>query len=175
MSWRGRWPFLPQTKLQQSAEILQEGLTRNPQAAGLAGPLASVLALLGRREEARQTLAEVSVGDQPAAFPIIVSLIPAHWAKVFLYQSVQERLYDGLHLAASFAGGNCSEPRGRTESNDDPAAQVVTVTRLGWFGPTAAEAVPKLVALLREMRPLRLQVIKTLAKIGPEAAAAFPL
>ena len=48
------------------------------------------------------------------------------------------------------------------------------MTRLGWFGPTAAEAVSELVELLKDNGPLRLQVIKTLRKIGPEAAAALP-
>jgi TolB-like protein/class 3 adenylate cyclase/Flp pilus assembly protein TadD len=155
---------------QQAAQVLQEGLTRNSQAAGLAGPLASVLALLGRRQEARQTLQKyLSETDQR----LLDYTFPLSWGRwVVDPQRVRERLHDGLRLAVLPPDITVASLIVELKRKDDPRARVVAVTRLGWFGPSAAEAVPELIELLKDDGPIRLQVINTLGKIGPDAGAA---
>ncbi|OWK18883.1 hypothetical protein AJ88_03105 [Mesorhizobium amorphae CCBAU 01583] len=48
--------------LKQAAEVFGEGVRRNPDATALFLPLSSVLAQLGRREEARQMLLKFRPG-----------------------------------------------------------------------------------------------------------------
>jgi transposase-like protein len=104
---------------------------------------ASVLAHLGRRKEARETLLTLRPGsDQttlenlPFAFPI------KEWegkSKRF-----GERLFDGFRIAGLPL--DVTVPKLIDElKGDDPFARQLAMKRLGWFGAAAAEAVPVLV------------------------------
>jgi HEAT repeat protein len=57
--------------------------------------------------------------------------------------------------------------------SDDPFRRLITVKRLGWFGQSAAPAVPALIAALQD-ETVREEAVKSLGKIGPEAKAAIP-
>ena len=56
---------------------------------------------------------------------------------------------------------------------DDPAGRRIATKRLGWFGPSAAEAVPALVMLLEDVE-VREEAVQSLRKIGPKAKSAIP-
>ena len=158
--------------LKQAAEVLGNALSKNPIANVLLVPLSSILAQLGRREEARKTLLKIRPGAEQQEienFPDVYAF-PFHWDDK--HASVRERLNDGLRVAAlpldvtvlsleaTLRTGNLFE-------------QIHAAIRLGWFGPAAAHAVPTLIEALKDKR-LRNYTIATLGKIGPPAKAAIP-
>lgn len=155
--------------LKQAAEVFEEGFRRNPSAIAILPAYASVLAHLGRRKEARETLLTLRPGsDQttlenlPFAFPIII------WeggSKRF-----GERLFDGFRIAGLPLDVTVPKLIGELKG-DDPFARQLAMKRLGWFGAAAAEAVPVLVQALED-DDLRQQAVEALGKIGPPAKAA---
>src|SRR5262249_18071264 len=150
--------------LKQAAEVFEEGLRRNPQAATLLVPLSSVLAQLGRREEARQMLQKFLPGvDQRGLenFPDTYSFIRFKWD--YEHASVRERLFDGLRLAALPLETTVSSLVNELKDHD-PFRQLSAARRLGWFGPMAGDAVPALIAAL-EHQYLRQEIVQSLGKI----------
>ena len=155
--------------LKQAAEVFEEGFRRNPSAIAILPAYASVLAHLGRRNEARETLLTLRPGsDQttlenlPFAFPIRT------WeggSKRF-----GERLFDGFRIAGLPLDVTVPKLIGELKG-DDPFARQLAMKRLGWFGAAAAEAVPVLVQALED-DALRQQAVEALGKIGPPAKAA---
>jgi adenylate cyclase len=155
--------------LKQAAEVFEEGFGRNPSAIALLPAYASVLAHLGRRKEARETLLtlrpgsdQITLENLPFAFPI------KEWegkSKRF-----GERLFDGFRIAGLPL--DVTVPKLIDElKGDDPFARQLAMKRLGWFGAAAAEAVPVLVQALED-DALRQQAVEALGKIGPPAKAA---
>ena len=155
--------------LEQAAEVFEEGFRRNPTAIAILPAYASVLAHLGRRKEARETLLTLRPGsDQttlenlPFAFPIRI------WEggpKRF-----GERLFDGFRIAGLPLDVTVPKLIGELKG-DDPFARQLAMKRLGWFGAAAAEAVPVLVQALED-DDLRQQAVEALGKIGPPAKPA---
>ena len=158
--------------LPRSAEAFAEGLNRNAQANALLLPLGSVLAALGRREEARQALLAWRRGADQRALENIADgyELPFTWDDQ--HQRIRERLYDGLRLAALPLEVTVStlvaELKGQNALNRQFAAR-----RLGWFGPLANAAVPALIEALMDDYA-RKDAVEALRKIGPEAKAAVP-
>lgn len=86
------------------------------------------------------------------------------------HKAVRERLLDGaaaLSLHVTVSSLTADLKRG------DPGSRRIAAKRLGWFGTSAAEAVPALIVLLGDVG-VREEVVQTLRKIGPEAKAAIP-
>jgi len=84
--------------LKQAAQVLEEGVKQNPNAAELFIPFTSILAQLGRREEARQMLQRFLPGlDQKGLENFPDTYVFAQWDKL---PRMRERLYDGLRVAA---------------------------------------------------------------------------
>ena len=156
--------------LEQAAEVFEEGFNRNQSATSILPAYASVLAHLGRRDDARETLLALRPGsDQttlenlPFTFPIEI------WeggSKQF-----GESLFDGFRIAGLPLGVNVPILIGEL-SGDDPFARQLAMRRLGWFGAAAADAVPALVQALDD-DALRQEAVGTLGKIGPPAKAAI--
>jgi adenylate cyclase len=156
--------------LKQAAQVLAEGVEKSPRA--LALPLASVLAQLGRREEASRTLLmwQPGMGQVISTNFIDAYVFPFKWKSE--YATVRERLYDGIRVASLPLTVTVSSLAADLKQ-DDPFTQTIAVQRLGWFGPAAGPAVPALVALLPDEH-IREQVVQSLGKIGPQAKAAIP-
>jgi adenylate cyclase len=158
--------------LKQAAEVFGEGVRRNPDATALFLPLSSVLAQLGRREEAGQMLLKFRPGvDQKGLENLPGTYIfPFKWD--YEHVSVRERLYDGLRVAALPLDVTVSSLEAELGAGN-PISQLFATRRLGWFGPAAAQAVPALVEALK-VEHLRREAIEALGKIGPPARAAIP-
>jgi TolB-like protein/class 3 adenylate cyclase/Tfp pilus assembly protein PilF len=164
--------FFTMGDLKQAAEVFEEGVGRNPGAATLFLPLGSVLAQLGRREEARQMLLKFQpggdrkgLGNLPEAYTF-----PFTWDRE--HTRLRERLYDGLRVAALPLDVTVSSLQAELGAGN-PISQLFAAKRLGWFGPAAAQAVPALVEALK-VEYLRREAIEALGKIGPPAQAAIP-
>jgi adenylate cyclase len=158
--------------LEQAADVLDEGFKRNPSAAALLPPLASVLAQIGRREEARQWLQTWRPQTDLLMFANIWSSyrFPVQWKPE--HASVRERLYDGLRVASLPLDVTVSSLLAELK-REDPLSRQLTVQRLGWFGPSAAPAVPALIELLGD-EDVRVEAVQSLGKIGPSAREAIP-
>jgi adenylate cyclase len=158
--------------LEQAAQAFADGIGKNPQAFALLPPLASVLAQLGRREEASRALLtwRPEMNQLNSANFVDTFIFPFKWEPE--YARVRERLYDGIRVASLPLNVTVSSLMADL-NQDDPFARTIAVQRLGWFGPAAAPAVPTLIELLGD-EPLREKVIECLGKIGPEAKAAIP-
>ncbi len=160
--------------LEEAARALRDGLDRDPQATALAPLAASVYAQLDRRDEAREALAAWRLGaDQQALEDAAAAYsFPVRWAD--RQRELNDRLLDGLNLAVlppevTVASLLYSLPE------QDPAEQVQTLRRLGWFGLAAAPAVAEVMKWLdRGQKLVRREAIITLGKIGPAAKAALP-
>jgi adenylate cyclase len=147
--------------LKQAAEVFGEGVIRNPDATALFLPLSSVLAQLGRREEARQMLLKFRPGVDQKGLENLPDTLPPSFNWEYEHASVQEPLDVTVSsLEAELGAGN-------------PISQLFATRRLGWFGPAAAQAVPALVEALK-VEYLRREAIEALGKIGPPARAAIP-
>ena len=158
--------------LKHAAEVFEEGVRRNPGATTLFLPLGSVLAQLGRREEARQMLLRFRPGvDQKGLENLSDAYtFPFNWD--YEYARVRERLYDGLRVAALPLDVTVSSLEAELGAGN-PFSQLFATKRLGWFGPAAAQAVPALIEALK-VEYLRREAIEALGKIGPPARAAIP-
>ncbi|HEY7764002.1 MAG TPA: adenylate/guanylate cyclase domain-containing protein, partial [Aestuariivirgaceae bacterium] len=86
--------------LKQAAEVFSEGFRQNPEAVDLLPPLASVLAHLGRRTEARQLLFKWRPqADQKALERFARAYkFPFRWARE--HARVWQRLIEGVRVAA---------------------------------------------------------------------------
>jgi tetratricopeptide (TPR) repeat protein len=158
--------------LKQAAEVFEEGVRRNPDATALFLPLSSVLAQLGRREEARQMLLKFRPGVDQKGLENLPDTLPPRLNWEYEHASVQERLYDGLRVAALPLDVTVSSLEAELGAGN-PISQLFATKRLGWFGPAAAQAVPALVEALK-VEHLRREAIEALGKIGPPARAAIP-
>ena len=158
--------------LQQAAEVFEEGVGRNPGATTLFLPLGSVLAQLGRREEARQMLLKFRPGGDQKGLENLPEAytFPFNWD--YEHARLRERLYDGLRVAALPLDVTVSSLEAELGAGN-PFSQLFATKRLGWFGPAAAQAVPALVEALK-VEHLRREAIGALGKIGPPARAAIP-
>jgi len=158
--------------LEQAAEVFDQGARKNPNATALMPPFASVLAGLGRREEARRKLLVWRPGTDQAALEDLARdyKFPIRWAPE--YKRVRERLLDGVRAAALPLDVTVSSLAAELK-RDDPAGRWIAAKRLGWFGPSAAEAVPALVMLLED-GSVREEAVRSLRKIGPGAKPAIP-
>ena len=158
--------------LAQAAAVLDEGFKENPEAASLLVPLASVLAQLGRMEEARQALR--------TWWPQPNQAIPTGYWDHFEFPvrgkpefaKVRERLYDGLRVASLPPDVTVSSLLSELQQ-DSPFRRQVAAKQLGWFGPAAAAAVPALIEALGDTL-VQNYAAQSLGKIGPAAAAAIP-
>jgi TolB-like protein/class 3 adenylate cyclase/Flp pilus assembly protein TadD len=159
--------------LKQAAEVFGEGVRRNPDATALFLPLSSVLAQLGRREEARQMLLKFRPGADQKKLENLPDTLPSRFKFKWDHEhaSVQERLYDGLRVAALPLDVTVSSLEAELGAGN-PISQLFATRRLGWFGPAAAQAVPALVEALK-VEYLRREAIEALGKIGPPARAAI--
>jgi YD repeat-containing protein len=158
--------------LARSVEVFKEGLKRNPQANALLLPLSSALAILGRREEARQALLAWRPGANQRSLENIADGYTFSFKWDDQHRRIGERLYDGLRLAALPLEVTVSslviELKGENALNRQFAAR-----RLGWFGPLAEAAVPPLIEALSDDYA-RKDAVEALRKIGPKAQAAIP-
>jgi len=164
--------LLAASDLEQAADVLDEGFKRNPAATALLPPLASVLAQIGRRQEARQALQTWRPGTDPLMFANIWNsyTFPVRWKPE--YASVRERLYDGLRVASLPLDVTVSSLLAELKGKD-PFVRQLAVQRLGWFGPEAAQTVPALIELLGD-EDVRTEAVRSLGKIGPSAREAIP-
>ncbi|MEK1853687.1 MAG: adenylate/guanylate cyclase domain-containing protein [Phyllobacterium sp.] len=158
--------------LEQAAEVFDKGVKQNPNATALLPPFASVLANLGRRDEARRKLLTWRpVTDQAALENLARDYqFPIRWTPE--YKTVRERLLDGVRAAALPLDVTVSSLTAELKRGD-PISRQIAAKRLGWFGPSASEAVPALVMLLGD-GGVREEAVQSLRKIGPEAKAAIP-
>lgn len=158
--------------LARSAETFKEGLKRNPEADALLLPLSSVLAMLGRREEARQSL----LAWRPGANQLALEALPSSYRFPFYWdvehKRVRERLYDGLRLAALPLEVTVSTLVTELKG-EDPIRRQFAARRLGWFGPSADAAVPALIEALDDDYA-RKNAVEALGKIGTKAQPAIP-
>ena len=160
--------------LDKAAEVLTAATKRNPQAHELILPTASALAQLNRRDEARAELLRWRPGsNQHGLEQAIASYrFVFHWDTEHGY--VRERLIDGIRLAALPLDTTVSSLVANLGNTND-FQRLGILRKIGWFGPLAASAVPKLIVLLTDERDeLRKETINTLAKIGPAARQAVP-
>ena len=158
--------------LKQAAEVFGEGVRRNPDATALFLPLSSVLAQLGRREEARQMLLKFRPGVGQKGLENLPDTLHLSFKWDYEHASVRERLNDGVRIAALPLDVTVTSLEAELETGN-PFSQQYAAKRLGWFGPAAAQAVPALVEALK-VEYLRREAIEALGKIGPPARAAIP-
>jgi HEAT repeat protein len=80
-------------------------------------------------------------------------------------------LFDGLRVAVLPLDTTVSSLLGELKAS----SQLDVIQTLGWFGPSAAVAVPDLIKALGDEVPyIRVEAAITLGKIGPKAKAAIP-
>jgi adenylate cyclase len=155
-------------KFEDAAAVFGEGVEQNPNATELLPPCASVLAYLGRREEARRMLTTW----RPRADQVALTAAAATYRFPLFWARARERLLDGVKLAALPLQITVSTLAAELVQAN-PFARRVAIQQLGWFGPAAAETVPALMALLDD-KVVRKDVVDTLRKIGPSAKDAIP-
>ncbi|CAN7244324.1 adenylate/guanylate cyclase domain-containing protein [Mesorhizobium sp. LjNodule214] len=158
--------------LKQAAEVFGEGVRRNPDATALFLPLSSVLAQLGRREEARQMLLKFRPGVDQKGLENLPDTLHLSFKWDYEHASVRERLNDGVRVAALPLDVTVTSLEAELGTGN-PFSQQYAAKRLGWFGPAAAQAVPALVEALK-VEYLRREAIEALGKVGPSARAAIP-
>jgi TolB-like protein/tetratricopeptide (TPR) repeat protein len=158
--------------LKQAAEVFGEGVRRNPDATALFLPLSSVLAQLGRREEARQMLLKFRPAADQKGLENLPNALPFSFKWDYEHASVRERLNDGVRVAALPLDVTVTSLEAELRTGN-PFSRQYAAKRLGWFGPAAAQAVPALVEALK-VEYLRREAIAALGKIGPPARAAIP-
>ncbi len=158
--------------LGQAAEVFGKGVKQNPNATAILPPFASVLAKLGRRDEARRQLLSWRPATDQAALESLARVyqFPIRWAPE--YKTVREHLLDGVRAAALPLDVTVSSLTVDLKRGN-PASRQIAAKRLGWFGRAAAEAVPALVMLLED-GSVREEAVQSLRKIGPGAKPAIP-
>ncbi|MGV6848781.1 MAG: adenylate/guanylate cyclase domain-containing protein [Marinibacterium sp.] len=160
--------------LETAVAVLDAALARDPNAAGLVPVKASLLAQLGRREEARAFLDLWPSGGTPASLAAAVEeyYFIVRWTSG--NEDLNQRLKDGLRLAALPGSVTVSSLRADLGGRD-PVRRLNAARSLALFGPDAAVAVPELVAALDSGDAILVKAaIVALGRIGPSAAAAIP-
>jgi tetratricopeptide (TPR) repeat protein len=160
--------------LEEAAITLEEGIARDPKAIELLPLLASILAQLDRRQDARDTVLKWKPGLSRLEMQIVPDhyLLPIRWP--LEHDRVRERLLDGLRVAVLPLDTTVSSLLGELKVGSQ-FARVGVIRNLGWFGPLAPVAVPDLIEALGDERQLiRVEAAITLGKIGPKATAAIP-
>jgi TolB-like protein/class 3 adenylate cyclase/Tfp pilus assembly protein PilF len=158
-------------RLEEAAKVLEAGIAQYPQAVPLMMPLASILAQLGLRAEARDVLLKWRGADQQAVENLAETYkFPYKWSDA--HQDVRVRLYDGLRLTSLPLEVTVPTLVAQLETGG-PFERIAAAKKLGWFGPAASEAVPALIAALN-IEYLRQEAVQSLGKIGPAARAAVP-
>ncbi|MBB6411918.1 tetratricopeptide repeat protein [Mesorhizobium sangaii] len=127
--------------LKQAAEVFGEGVSRNPDATALFLPLSSVLAQLGRREEARQMLLKFRPGVGQKGLENLPDTLHLSFKWDHEHASVRQGLNDGVRVAALPLDVTITSLEAELETGN-PFSQQYAVKRLGWFGAAAAQAVP---------------------------------
>jgi TolB-like protein/class 3 adenylate cyclase/Flp pilus assembly protein TadD len=157
--------------LEEAAITLEEGIARDPGAIELLPLLASILAQLDRRQDARDTVLKWKPGLSKLEFRSVAYdyQAPIKWA--LEHDRFRERLFDGLRVAVLPLDTTVSSLLGELKAG----SQLDVIQTLGWFGPSAAVAVPDLIKALGDEVPyIRVEAAITLGKIGPRAKAAIP-
>jgi len=157
--------------LEQAANVLQTGLDSNSDALELAPPLASIYALLDRRELARQTiqlwkphLSQLELANVPNSYTFHI-----RWDRD--HTKVRDRLYDGLHIAVLPLDVTVPSLI-ETVKGDDPFERLIALETLARFGPMAEPAVPALIDALDD-ELVQKDAALALGKIGPGAIDAI--
>ncbi len=161
--------------LEEAAITLEEGHARDPKAIELLPVLASIFAQLERRQDARDTVLKWRPGLSQLELQILPDeyQFPVRWS--LEHGRVRERLIDGLRVAVLPLDATVSSLLGKLKVIT-PFDRSAVIRTLGWFGPSAAVAVPDLIqALSDEQQQVRVEAAITLGKIGPEARAAIPV
>lgn len=161
--------------LEEAAITLEEGHERDPKAVELLPVLASIYAQLERRQDARDTVLKWRPGLSQLELQFLPDehQFPIRWS--LEHGRIRERLIDGLRVAVLPQSTTVSSLLGELEVAT-PFDRAATIRTLGWFGPSAAVAVPDLIrALSGEQQQTRVEAANTLGKIGPEARAAIPV
>lgn len=159
-------------KLETAASVLRDGLDRDPDAAELFPIAASVFASLGLRQEAAAMLERWRPGQtaKELEFAIEHYAFPISWSSE--HNWLNTRLTDGLRLAAVPEEVTVLSLR-KDASKGDVSDRVLSIRRLGWFGPRASAAVPMLIEALSDpSNRIRREAAITLGKIGPAAEPA---
>ncbi len=158
--------------LSEAARILNDALEKQPDAIELMPFAASFNAQMGNRKRANALVERWVPGQyqelrEAAAaryFP------PVQWE--IELDHLNERLLDGLNMAALPPEITVQSLR-LDLKQQDPSEQVESIRKLGWFGPSAASAVPDLVvALGSSQNKVKREAAISLGKIGPAAQAA---
>ncbi len=160
--------------LEEAAVTLEEGHARDPKATELLPVLASLFAQLERRQDARDTVLKWRPGSSQLELQFLPDAyqLPVRWA--LEHSRVRERLIDGLRVAVLPLDTTVSSLHGKLKVTT-PFDRSAVIRTLGWFGPSAAIAVPDLIQALRdEHQQVRMEAAITLGKIGPKASAAIP-
>jgi TolB-like protein/Flp pilus assembly protein TadD len=160
--------------MEEAAITLEEGIARDPKAIELLPLLASTFAQLDRRQDARDTVLKWKPGLSQSEMQSVPDGYQLRLRWTLEHERVKERLIDGLRVAVLPLDTTVSSLLGelKVDSRLDRAGVIRT---LGWFGPSAAVAVPDLIeALGEERQQIRVEATIALGKIGPEARAAIP-
>lgn len=156
----------------EAARLLEAGLAREPDATALLPLAASVLAHLGRRDEAAAALREWLPGATADEIGTAIAHyeFPIRWINEQAWRNFY--LIDGLRIAALRKDITLASLLDRLET-DAPAEKRDTIRTIGWFGPAAAGALDPLVRELEnEDKLTRKEAIIALGKIGPAADGA---
>lgn len=160
--------------LDQTAEVLNEALERDPDAVELLPFLAATYAHLGRRNDAHALIRQWAPDIPETNLQYVGGTyhVPYPWARN--EKDIESRLKDGLYLAG-LPSEVTVESLVESLQQEDYQVRKSAVMTLGRFGAQAVEAVPALIDALSDEEPdLRQKAAKALGKVGPAAKAAVP-
>lgn len=156
--------------LDSAADVLLAGLEREQTAQELAPMAASVLARLGRREEATALLTRWR--GENAEQAIEGYFFALRWVGDQSDRNLA--MLDGLRLAA-LPLSDTVESLTASFADPDAEARHLSLRKIGWFGEKAAPAVPLLRNALQEpSRLVQREAVIALGKIGFAAKPALP-
>ena len=160
--------------LEAARAALQAGLRNNPDAVELMPFAASVLAQLGQRADAHTLVERWLPGRDWEVRETAVEkyFFIVRWEGDLL--RLNHQLQEGLRLAA-LPPEVSAVSLADTLANGTARQPFRTARQIGWFGASAAPAVPALIkALSSSDGLLRKEAVIALGKIGPEAHEAVP-
>jgi TolB-like protein/class 3 adenylate cyclase len=157
--------------LSKAADVLSARLDQGAGSSALAPMAASIYAQLGNRVEANFIIGNWR-GWNAARSVTDTYFFPIQWDDA--HQRLNEGMSDGLRLSVLDPGISVTAIAAEIDGQG-PSNKVKSIRTLGWFGPRADPAVPKLIELLGdESRRVQREAAITLGKIGPAAKAALP-